>query len=53
MDIRVQIFFNKIEVLQKKGLPGMLVLNNKLMTLSDSKQKIATVAKDSSKFSII
>jgi hypothetical protein len=51
MDIGVQIFFNKIEVLQKKGLPGMLVLNDKLMTLSDYKQKIITVAKDSSKFS--
>jgi len=51
MDIRVQIFFSKIDVLQKKGLPGLLVLNDKLMTLSDYKQKIATVAKDSSKFS--
>jgi hypothetical protein len=40
MDIRVQRFFNNIEVLQKKGLPGMLVLNDKLMTLSDYKQKI-------------
>jgi hypothetical protein len=38
-------------MLQKKGLPGLLVLNDKLMTLSDYKQKIATVAKDSSKFS--
>jgi hypothetical protein len=51
MDIRVQRFFGKIDVLQKKGLPSLLVLNDKLMTLSDYKQKIATVAKDSSKFS--
>jgi hypothetical protein len=50
MDIGVQRFFNKIEVLQKKGLPSMMVLNDKIMTLSDYKQKIATVAKDSSKF---
>jgi hypothetical protein len=53
MDIGVQIFFNKIEGLQKKGLPGLLVLNDKLMTLPDYKQNIATMAKDSSKFSNI
>jgi hypothetical protein len=38
MDIGVQRFFNKIEALQKKGLPGLLVLNDKLMTLSNYKQ---------------
>jgi len=46
-----QRIFNKIEALQEKGLPGLLVLNDKLMTLSDYKQKIAIIAKDSSKFS--
>jgi hypothetical protein len=51
MDIGVQIFFNKIDVLQKKGLLGFLVLDDKLMTLSDYKQKITTMAKDNSKFS--
>ena len=51
MDIGFQRFFNKLEALQKKGLPGLLVLNDKFMTLSDYKQKIATMAKDSSKFS--
>jgi hypothetical protein len=50
MDIGVQRFFNKIESLQKKGLPDLLVINDKLITLSDSKQKIITMAKDSSKF---
>jgi hypothetical protein len=50
MDIGVQIFFSKIEVLHKKGLPGLLVLNDKLITLSDYKQKISAVAKDGSKF---
>ena len=50
MDIGVQMFFNEIEALQKKGLPGLLVLNDKLMTLPDYKQKMAMVAKDSSKF---
>jgi hypothetical protein len=53
MDIGVQIFFNKIDVLQKKGLPGLVVLKDKLMTLSDYKQRISMVAKDSSKFSRI
>ena len=51
MDIGVQRFFNKLEALQKKGLPGLLVLNDKLMTLSYYKQNLSTMAKDSSKFS--
>ena len=51
MDIRVHIFFNKIDALQKKGLPNLLVLNEKLLTFSDYKQNIVMVAKDSSKFS--
>jgi len=46
----VKIFFSKIEALQKKGLLGLRVINEKLMTLSDYKNKLATVAKDSSKF---
>ena len=51
MDIGFQRFFNKIEALQKKGLPSLMVLNDKLMTLPDYKKKMATMAKDSSKFS--
>jgi hypothetical protein len=31
MDIGVQIFFSKIEALQKKGLPSLFFLNDKLM----------------------
>jgi hypothetical protein len=50
MDIGVQIIFSKFEVLHKKGLPGLIVLKDKLITLSDYKQKISVVAKDSSKF---
>jgi hypothetical protein len=50
MDIGVQIFFSKFEVLHKKGLPGLLVLNDKLITLSDYKQKMSAVAKENSKF---
>jgi hypothetical protein len=50
MDIRVHRFFSKIEVLHKKGLPGLLVINEKLITMSDYKKKISTVEKDGSKF---
>jgi hypothetical protein len=49
MDIGVQRFFSKIEVLHKKGLPALLVINDKLITLSYYKQKISTVEKDGSK----
>jgi hypothetical protein len=37
MDIGVQIFFSKMDILHKKGLPGLLVINDKLITLSDYK----------------
>jgi hypothetical protein len=50
MDIGVHIFFSKFEVLHKKCLPHLLVLNDKLITLSDYKSKMSAVAKDSSKF---
>jgi hypothetical protein len=53
MDQGVQRFFNKIEALQKKGLPGLKVINDKLMTLSYYKKRLAEVSKDSSKFSSI
>ena len=35
MDTGVQRFFSKIEALQKKSLPGLRVINEKLMTLAD------------------
>jgi hypothetical protein len=50
MDVAVQRFFSKTESLQKKGLPSLFVINNRLITLSDYKQNILTVAKDGSKF---
>jgi hypothetical protein len=50
MDLGVQRFFSKIEALQKKGLPGLKVINDKLMTLPDYKKRLADVSKDSSKF---
>jgi hypothetical protein len=53
MDLGVQKFFSKIEALQKKCLPGLKVINDKLMTLPDYKKRLADVAKDSLKFSRI
>jgi hypothetical protein len=53
MDQGVQRFFNKIKALQKKGLPGLKVINDKPMTLLDYKKRLAEVSKDSSKFASI
>jgi hypothetical protein len=53
MDQGVQRFFNKIDALQKKGLHGLKVINDKLMTLPDYKKRLSEVSKDSSKFSSI
>jgi hypothetical protein len=53
MDIGVQRFFSKVDSLHKKGLPGLLVINDKLVTMLDYKQKILIVSKDGSKFSSI
>jgi hypothetical protein len=50
MDIGVHIFFSKVDSLHKKGLPGLLVINDKMITLSDYKQNILAVEKDGSKF---
>ena len=50
MDLGVHKFFSKIEALQKKGLPGLKVINDKLMTLPDYKKRQSEVSKDSSKF---
>jgi hypothetical protein len=50
MDQGVQRFFHKIDTLQRKGLPGMKVINDKLMTLPDYKKRLTEVSKDSSKF---
>ena len=50
IDVAVQRFFSKVDSLQKKGLPSLFVINNKLITLLQYKQKILTVAKDGFKF---
>jgi hypothetical protein len=50
MDQGVQKFFNKIDALPRKGLPGLKVINDKLMTLPDYKKRLTEVSKDNSKF---
>ena len=50
MDQGVQKFFNKIDALQRKGLPGLKVINDKLMTLPDYKKRLTEVSKNNSKF---
>jgi hypothetical protein len=51
MDAGIQRVFSKIKALQKKGLPGMKVINDKLMTLPNYKKRLAIVAKDISNLS--
>ena len=53
LDIGVQMFFNKLEALYKKGLPSLLVIKDKLSTWSDYSQKLLTKAKDGSKFAVV
>jgi hypothetical protein len=50
MVIGVQSFFRKMDSLHKKGLPGLFMINNELITLSEYKQKIITMEKYGSKF---
>jgi hypothetical protein len=50
MDQGVQRFFHKIDTLQRKGLPGMKVINDKLMMLPNYKKRLTEISKDSSKF---
>lgn len=50
MDIGVQRFFNKLEALYKKGLPSLLVINDKLNTWLDYSHKFITKSKHASKF---
>jgi hypothetical protein len=50
MDQGVQRFFHKIDALQKKGLPSMKVINDKLMMLPDYKKRLTEISNDSSKF---
>jgi len=50
MDVGVHRFFSKVDSLHKNELLGLLVINDKMVTLSDYKKKILVVAKYGSKF---
>jgi hypothetical protein len=50
MDIGVERLFNKFEVVNKKGLPSLLVTNDNLITFPNYNHKLKTVEKDNSKF---
>ena len=50
MDQGVQRFFHKIDALQKKGLPSIKVINDKLMMLPDYKKRLTEISNDNSNF---
>ena len=50
MNTCIQKLFSKLEPLYKKGLPNLLVINDKLSTWSDYSMQIMTKARDSSNF---
>ena len=50
MENGVKRFFNKLKVVNQKGLPGLLVLNDKLMALLDYTQKLMAIGRDNTKF---
>ena len=48
MELVVNRFMNKFDVLRQKGLPNPLVINDKLMRHEDYDKKIREVAKETS-----
>jgi len=48
MKLAVNKFFDKFEVLKQKGLPNLLVINDKLMKYEDYHKKMREVAKEAS-----
>lgn len=50
MDISVKIFHSKFNVLNQKGLPGLVGLNDKLIKLEDYYKELYVIAVDRTKF---
>ena len=48
IELTVNRFLNKFDVLRQKGLPNPLVINDKLMRLEDYDKKMREVGKDTS-----
>ena len=46
MELTVNIFFNRIEPLTQKGLPSLVVINDKLMIREDYVKRLKDMAKD-------
>jgi len=53
LGVVVNGFFTRIDGLNKKGLPSLFVINDKLMTREDYKKKIQDIPKDTTKSSHI
>lgn len=53
LEVAVNRFFTRIEALDKKGLPYLFVINEKLMTKEDYKKKLQYISKDTTKSSHI
>jgi hypothetical protein len=53
LEVAVNKFFTRIEALNKKGLPSLFVINDKLMTMEDYMKKLKDIAKDTTKSSHI
>lgn len=53
LEVAVNMFFNRIDALNKKYLPSVFVINDKLMTKEDYMKKLQDIAKDTPKSSNI
>jgi len=53
MESSIQKFHRKFNVLNQKGLPGLIGIGEKLISLEDYHQKLYNIARDKSKFSTV
>lgn len=50
MEFNIQNFHKKFDILNKKGLPGLIAMEDKPVSLEYYHQKLVTIARDKSKF---
>lgn len=53
LEVLVNMFFTRIDALNRKGLPSLFVINEKLMTREDYMKKLQDISKDTAKSSSI
>lgn len=53
LEVVVNRFFTRIDALNKKGMPSLFIINDKLMTREDYMKKLWDIAKDTAKSSNI